>query len=199
MMDDLSVPTGLAEFGREEEAIAALREIVLREPENIPAWLLLGRLLADPEESRDCYRRVLERDPANTDARAFLDVLPAPAPPPGDEDGKPPIRRTWTINGVAILAVMGIISVVLLGYMYFFAESSGPAACRCTHANPPFGDKYSSTLGIAYQDEYSLSDKNAQTLLHAWSEPGRLHRLFGHEPPAGESDRLLAGCFRNAR
>jgi len=69
-----------ARAGDRDEAERLYRRAVERAPENPEAWLGLGTVLADPEQKAACFRRVLELDPQNADARASLERLRACLP-----------------------------------------------------------------------------------------------------------------------
>ncbi len=57
---------------RHEEARAWLEGIVELDDRNIQAWLKLAGLIADVRERMQCYARVLELSPGNTEAKTGL-------------------------------------------------------------------------------------------------------------------------------
>jgi len=68
--------------GRLNDARALLVDLVRQNPNNDQAWLLLSHTLSDPQQKIDCLERALRLNPRNADARAQLDNLTEPNPPP---------------------------------------------------------------------------------------------------------------------
>jgi tetratricopeptide (TPR) repeat protein len=64
-----------ARVGETDEAHLYLMEATQREPDNAEAWLWLAGVESDPRAKRDCFERVLELRPDDTEARAGLDRL----------------------------------------------------------------------------------------------------------------------------
>lgn len=69
-----------ARAGDRSEAERLYRRVIEGAPDNVEAWLGLGTVLSDPEQKAACFRRVLELDPQNADARASLEHLRASLP-----------------------------------------------------------------------------------------------------------------------
>lgn len=64
-----------AREGRLEDAQAILINIVVREPRNDEAWLLLANVLIDPERKLECLQRALELAPHNPAVRRAIEEL----------------------------------------------------------------------------------------------------------------------------
>ena len=61
--------------GQNEAARALLIDFVRQSPDSEQGWLLLGMAINNPRQQMDCYRRVLQINPNNTQAKALLDNL----------------------------------------------------------------------------------------------------------------------------
>lgn len=77
-----------AREGRLEDAQAILINIVVREPRNDEAWLLLANVLTDPERKLECLRRALEIAPHNSAIRRAIEELQASLAP-GRSEAQP--------------------------------------------------------------------------------------------------------------
>ncbi len=69
-----------ARAGDRSEAERLYRRVLDRSPANVPAWLGLGTVLAEPGRKAECFQKVLELDPGNADAAASLERLQAVLP-----------------------------------------------------------------------------------------------------------------------
>ncbi|MFW6097213.1 MAG: hypothetical protein ACOC9Z_04020 [Chloroflexota bacterium] len=82
-----------AKSGNQDEARVMLAEYLRREPDNVPAWVLLSKLAKSPVQKAAFLRKVLDIDPDHAYARQALEELgQAPAPvvnaaaePPAEE------------------------------------------------------------------------------------------------------------------
>ena len=66
---------GLSSFGYMTEAIWEYREVLLLDPDHVPAWIELGQALDSQglaEQGDSCYLKALEINPGNADAKAKL-------------------------------------------------------------------------------------------------------------------------------
>jgi len=57
------------------DASAALTRLLQDDPKNAQAWAMLALTLTDPKKKIDCYQRVLQLDPGNSNAIAQLKEL----------------------------------------------------------------------------------------------------------------------------
>ncbi len=64
-----------------EEAIGLLQPILLEDSTNADAWWLWANAVEEPDEARDALERVLQYDPAHTDAQRLLANLNELYPP----------------------------------------------------------------------------------------------------------------------
>lgn len=78
--DLLREANAAARAGDRSEAERLYRRAIECAPESVEAWLGLGAVLPEPEQKAACFRRVLELDPQNADARASLERLQALLP-----------------------------------------------------------------------------------------------------------------------
>jgi hypothetical protein len=74
-MPELSHIKMLVAGGDQEAAIVELVRLLRTDSQNIEAWLLLADLREDPQERKDCYKRVLKLDPYNEQAQLQMRVL----------------------------------------------------------------------------------------------------------------------------
>jgi hypothetical protein len=81
-MDLLDVVRQQIERGELQKAKRVLVAFVRQRPGSVPAWTLLAGLLADPTQQAACYRRILDLDPANTQAAAAIQRLTETSEPP---------------------------------------------------------------------------------------------------------------------
>jgi len=70
--------------GQVSLARQALTAFIAAHPQSADAWWLMTHAVTDPAEVRRCLEETLARDPNYTRARAKLDRLSPPAPPPFD-------------------------------------------------------------------------------------------------------------------
>src|SRR5512142_1787876 len=72
---------------RIEDAQAILINVIVREPEQDEAWLLLAEALADPGKKRECLERARAINPRNVAITRALErlnqvaIAPVPTPP----------------------------------------------------------------------------------------------------------------------
>jgi len=64
-----------ARHGERDAAYRQIRQTLIDDPTNVPAWLELSRLVDDLTRQRECLERALALDPANTRARDALELL----------------------------------------------------------------------------------------------------------------------------
>jgi len=81
MNEELQNALVAAKSGDEEEARLILAEFLRREPDNVPAWVLLSKLAASDVQKAAFLRKVLNLDPHHAYARQALQEL-GQAPPP---------------------------------------------------------------------------------------------------------------------
>ena len=79
-MSDLTEIQGLLARGDKENAVVQLAAILLKDRNDVDAWLLMGEMIDDPSRKKDCYRRVLRLAPQNLFALTRLQELESPAP-----------------------------------------------------------------------------------------------------------------------
>jgi len=99
-MSDLDKAIDLVIVGDKENAIRVLASLLMRNKDEVEAWMLLGELIGDPSKKKDCYKQVLRLSPSSRYALKKLQELEPPPPIeppaiiPSDEemDTKPSIR-----------------------------------------------------------------------------------------------------------
>ena len=79
-MNDLNQIQGLIDRGDKQNAMALLASGLLKDKNDIDAWLLLGELIDDPSKKKDCYHWVLKLSPDHPQALTKLHELEAPPP-----------------------------------------------------------------------------------------------------------------------
>jgi hypothetical protein len=80
-MSDLDQARELIARGEKDNAIALLASILMRNRDDVEAWLLLGETLDDPARKRDCYNQVLRLSPHGMQAATRLQELEEPSAP----------------------------------------------------------------------------------------------------------------------
>lgn len=136
-MDDETRPlqAALAAIQRGDRAAgqALLARVLRANPRNVEAWLWMAGSLDDPARRSECYRRVLEIDPANAQARQYLfsssppatpalaSVPPAPPPPAGAARKQSPGRAL-------VLLLLVILACVACWAIAFPSRSPGNKA-----------------------------------------------------------------------
>ncbi len=63
--------------GDRRQAIRILGQVIVGQPDNLDAWLMLAEAVEGPERKRECYQRVLRLDPSNFSAQDGLIRLAA--------------------------------------------------------------------------------------------------------------------------
>ncbi len=98
MQIDETLLSGIQAFEQNDidTARAIFGQAVRENPRSEQGWLWLGRCLENPDQQRECYRRVLAIDPSNEIARQELARLSGPLAPaapatPGAEQPQPPV------------------------------------------------------------------------------------------------------------
>jgi hypothetical protein len=81
MMSDLDQARGLVARGEKDNAIAMLAAMLMRNRDDVEAWLLLGETIDDPARKRDCYNQVLRLSPHGIQAATRLQELEEPSAP----------------------------------------------------------------------------------------------------------------------
>jgi len=74
-MSDLSKIRSLVASGDQETAVTELVGLLRADPNDVDAWLYLADLRDDPQERRDCYKRVLKLDPYNEQAQLQMRLM----------------------------------------------------------------------------------------------------------------------------
>ena len=77
-MSDLDKVKVLITRGDKEKATALLASILMKNKDEVEAWLLLGEMIDDPSRKKDCYNQVLRLSPHSLHALAKLQELEAP-------------------------------------------------------------------------------------------------------------------------
>lgn len=80
-MSDLDQARGLIARGEKDNAIALLASVLMRNKDDVEAWLLLGETIDDPARKRDCYNQVLRLSPHAAQAATRLRELEEPSAP----------------------------------------------------------------------------------------------------------------------
>jgi len=79
-MSDLDKVKVLITRGDKENAIALLASILMKNKDEVEAWLLLGEMIDDPSRKKDCYNQVLRLSPHSLNALTKLQELEKPPP-----------------------------------------------------------------------------------------------------------------------
>jgi len=90
-MSDLDRVQALIAEGEKGSAIRLLASMLLKNKNDLDAWLYLGELIDDPSKKRDCYRQALKLSPAHPQALAGLKELEEPEKPAEPEPAPLPI------------------------------------------------------------------------------------------------------------
>ena len=77
-MNDLDKAKEWIARGENANAIGLLASMLLKNKNNVDAWLLLGDLLDDPSRKKDCYRWALKLCPDDVQIQTKLHELEAP-------------------------------------------------------------------------------------------------------------------------
>jgi|SRR5215207_9177868 len=77
-MSDLDKVKVLIARGDKENAIALLASLLMKNKDEVEAWLLLGEMIDDPSRKKDCYNQVLRLSPHSLQALAKLQELGEP-------------------------------------------------------------------------------------------------------------------------
>ena len=116
-MADLYQILGMITRGDHHDASVELTRLLQSDPQNVQAWSMLALAVGEPQKKIDCYQRVLQLDPGNSNAIAQLKTLgvapegvPVTAPPPREESPVPkPVTGSLIVNEneVRLLLVAG--------------------------------------------------------------------------------------------
>jgi hypothetical protein len=95
-MSNLDDVKALIVAGNKDTAIGLLASRLLKDKNDVEAWLLLGELIDDPARKRDCYNQVLRLSPLSSHALAGLKELEEPPAPDlqvtSSDDTRPAIK-----------------------------------------------------------------------------------------------------------
>jgi len=121
--------------------IKDLAQIILKNPKDINAWISLARLIDDPQKKTDCYKRVIQLDPNNFEAKDFLfddksEIKPSqnydplvqpssskhttPESPRKNVAPKSPNNNKaigWVVLGATVCCVLVVSAIYLLTYI----------------------------------------------------------------------------------
>lgn len=150
-MSNLDQAKHLIAKGDKDKAIGLLASILLKNKNEVEAWLLLGEMIDDPSRKKDCYRQVVRLSPHHLHALTRLQELGAlpPAQPPSprvaeaDEqvavaktDQKssfvptqysyPPVHDTKNDLGIIVYVIGGIAAI--LAIIYFTGSMGNPSS-----------------------------------------------------------------------
>ena len=78
-MSSLDQAKELIARGEGEKAIGLLASILIKNKNELEAWLLLGDMIDDPSRKRDCYKQVLRLSPNHSYALTKLEELKEPS------------------------------------------------------------------------------------------------------------------------
>jgi hypothetical protein len=79
-MSDLDRAIELVIQGDKENAMRQLASLLMRNKDEVEAWMLLGELIGDPSKKKDCYKQVLRLSPSSRYALKKLQELEPPPP-----------------------------------------------------------------------------------------------------------------------
>lgn len=82
-----------AKSGNADKARVMLAEHLRREPDNVPAWVLLSKLAKSPVQKAAFLRKVLDIDPDHAYARQALEELGQAPAPVVNADAGPPVEE----------------------------------------------------------------------------------------------------------
>lgn len=82
-----------AKSGNPDKARVMLAEHLRREPDNVPAWVLLSKLAKSPVQKAAFLRKVLDIDPDHAYARQALEELGQAPAPVVNADAGPPAEK----------------------------------------------------------------------------------------------------------
>ena len=74
-MSNLDQVRAFIATGDKDNALAVLASMLMRNKDQMEAWLLLGDLIDDPSRKKDCYNQVLRLSPRNFHALTKLQEL----------------------------------------------------------------------------------------------------------------------------
>lgn len=74
-MSDLEQVKGFIDRGDKDNAIAHLASTLIKNKDQLEAWLMLGDMIDDPSRKKDCYKQVLRLSPRNFHALTKLQEL----------------------------------------------------------------------------------------------------------------------------
>ncbi|MCD4674127.1 MAG: hypothetical protein K8R77_15805 [Anaerolineaceae bacterium] len=118
-MSDLYYILGMISRGEAHAASVELTRLLQSEPQNVQAWSLMALAVESPQKKIDCYRRILQIDPANSNALTQLKALgaapeasvntPKTPPPPEQPPAPKPVTGSLLVNEneVRLLLVAG--------------------------------------------------------------------------------------------
>lgn len=131
MTDKLRQAINAIEAGDEETGQQLLAQLLEAEPKNVQAWLWLAQTVDDDDKRRQCYQRVLDILPNNTEAREALGILPKTQPlqqPEPTEIKAPPVRQPAKMPAKkegGILWWLGWLARVIIPGLIIFCAMSG--------------------------------------------------------------------------
>jgi hypothetical protein len=152
-MSDLQTVKALIARGDKEQTIGLLASILLKDTNDLEAWMLLAELLDDPTRKRACYKQVLRLSPDNLLALKKLQELDGPLPDPAPaetnsgkartgnrhafaetkrniqavpyQDPYPPARNSTDGQEIVLFLVVGIAAFLMI--LFFFVSPVEPS------------------------------------------------------------------------
>ena len=116
--DRLQNITILLRQGKRQQALGLLAQLLIDEPNNEKAWLLLGYSVEDIEKKKYAFQRVLTLNPENERARRQLHKLEGDIDHASMPERKKPRRKINTII-MGIVVVLVCLITAVAGWMYY--------------------------------------------------------------------------------
>jgi hypothetical protein len=151
--------------GNRKLAKKYLQDYLVQYPQEEAAWMLMAKMVDEPQQKLECYRRALKINPNNTEAKIWIARIESPTKPLPRNN--PPSQFQTPSPYKKILRWVGIFTVlaVLLGTTSYVVARRNPesaAAKILVIATPTMFTEISSAGDVAAQTRAEMSAKYPQ-------------------------------------
>ncbi len=151
--------------GNRELARKYLQDYLIQYPQEEAAWMLMAKMVDEPQQKIECYQRVLKINPNNTEAKIWIARIESPTKPLPRNN--PPSQFEVSRPYKKVLRWAGVFTAlaILFGATSFVVARRNPesaVAKLMVIATPTMFTEISSAGDVAAQTRSKLSEKYPQ-------------------------------------
>ena len=151
--------------GNRELAKKYLQDFLVQYPQEEAAWMLMAKMVDEPEQKIECYQRVLKINPNNTEAKIWIARIESPTKPlprnnpPSQFEVSRPYKKV--LRWVGVFTVLAILSARLPS-SWRVGIQNRQSAKLLVIATPTMFTEISSAGDVASQTRAEMSAKYPQ-------------------------------------